>query len=877
MHAPVEKQASFTSKPNWPVGQTDRLRALLGNISFFGYLGAVLLTAVAAASADQWIRSFTIFLICFFSALRMIDGFVRRSSFIAVPSLLIPLAGILLIIIIQILPLDGIPALLSGSRNTSAYISIDPYETKNVLMTLAALILLFEGLSHYATTRNRILWIAGTVLIIGVGSAVIGFLPRLLYGDLVASTDPAGAYAYFPNRNHFALLMEMTLGLLLGFSLSGRLSSALKILCWILIVFTGIAIVSSNSRGGIICSAVIVLISVLMYLAQTRRRKPQTRASAGTLRLALAVIAVTSVLTVGAVLGIVLIGGDQLVTRFERVGDDIRSADDGRISRVEIWRSTGELIKNYPVAGVGFGAYESGITPFDRSSGGLFRLEQAHNEYLDLTAAGGLPALALAVWFLAALANGVRTRFDEGNRFTRSCRFGAAAGILGVLLHSTVDFGLHVLVNAVVFTLLLVLAVSGSTEDSESAGGDKSRGNLNTLSGVLMLLLATSIGVVSGVRGISESANVSLLSDLQSNDPNVLAARGSMMFDKGDLSQALAAFDRAIALRPYDTNLFTSRGNVRAALDDKVGAEADLRKGLELAPAYAEPNLHLGRFLLKEGRRAEAFVHLSRAASLNGGLLGELLEHAYKAYPGDAQSFLNAVGPSSPAAKKETVHFLMDRGQFSAALEPSLVSGLDDLSSRAIVNELIQKGRYRYAFDLWNSSLRSADIVSDPENLVIGGDFENTADIDDTFGWQVDHSRDQIAISTASNGGKDGSRGLQIRFLGDTRSNELVLWQVIAIEPGKRYRLTFDVIAEKLESGGLPVVVVLDAASRNVVAESRPISDSASEWQSFSMDVSSKDSEGLILGVRRLACPSGPCPIFGQMRLDNFQMKEIRN
>lgn len=868
MHAPVEKQASFTSKPNWPVGQTDRLRALLGNISFFGYLGAVLLTAVAAAAADQWIRSFTTFLICFFSALRIIDGFVRRSSFIAVPSLLIPLAGILLIVIIQILPLEGIPALLSGWRNTSAYISIDPYETKNVLLTFAALILLFEGLSRYATTRNRILWIAGTVLLIGLGSAAAGFLPRLLYGDVVASTDPAGAYAYFPNRNHFALLMEMTLGLLLGFSFRGRLSSALTILCWILIVFTGIAIVSSNSRGGIICSAVIVLISVFIYLAQARRRKPQTRASAGTVRPALAVIAVTFVLAVGAVLAIVLIGGDQLVTRFERVGDDIRSADDGRISRVEIWRSTVELIEKYPVAGVGYGAYESGITPFDTSSGGLFRLEQAHNEYLDLAAAGGLPALALAIWCLAALANRVTNRFDEGDRFTRACRFGAAAGILGVLLHSTVDFGLHVLVNAAVFTLLVVLAVSGATESNESTVEGKSHGYLNAFGGVLMLFLSISIGIVSGAQGLSDS---------ESTDPNALAASGSKLFDKGDLSHALAAFDRAIALRPYNTNLFTSRGNVRAALDDKVGAEADLRKGLELAPAYAEPNLHLGRFLLKEGRKAEAFVHLSRAASLNGGLLGELLEHAYKAYPGDAQSFLNAVGPSSPAAKKETVHFLLDRGQFSAAIEPSLISGLDDLSSRAIVNELIQKDRYRYAFELWNSSLRSADIVSDPENLVIAGDFENTVNLDDTFGWQVDDSRDQIAISTASNGGKDESRGLQIRFLGDTRTNDLVLWQLLAIEPGKRYRLRFDVIAEKVESGGLPVVVVLDAASRNVVAESKPISDSAGEWQSFSTEVSSKDSEGLILGVRRLACASGPCPIFGQMRLDNFQLKGIRN
>ena len=53
-----------------------------------------------------------------------------------------------------------------------------------------------------------------------------------------------------------------------------------------------------------------------------------------------------------------------------------------------------------------------------------------------------------------------RENLAARNRFRRAACLGAAIGIAGVAVHSLVDFGLHTIVNALVFTTLIVIATS---------------------------------------------------------------------------------------------------------------------------------------------------------------------------------------------------------------------------------------------------------------------------------------------------------------------------------------------------------------------------------------------------------------------------------
>ena len=130
--------------------------------------------------------------------------------------------------------------------------------------------------------------------------------------------------------------------------------------------------------------------------------------------------------------------------------------------RPNIWRATWELIKDHPVAGVGFGGYWIAITKYHRGSGETTP-QEAHNDYLELLASGGVIGLAIGFWFALALVRTASRKLSKlrsldagkSGSFSRAVTLGALAGILTVAIHSLVDFGLHITINAVIFTVLV--------------------------------------------------------------------------------------------------------------------------------------------------------------------------------------------------------------------------------------------------------------------------------------------------------------------------------------------------------------------------------------------------------------------------------------
>ena len=90
--------------------------------------------------------------------------------------------------------------------------------------------------------------------------------------------------------------------------------------------------------------------------------------------------------------------------------------------------------------------------------------QEAHNDYLELLASGGLIGFALGVWFVVLLYRRIRENLRVANRFRSAACFGAALGLLGVAVHSLVDFGLHTFANATVFTSLIVIATATSRD-----------------------------------------------------------------------------------------------------------------------------------------------------------------------------------------------------------------------------------------------------------------------------------------------------------------------------------------------------------------------------------------------------------------------------
>src|ERR1700674_1205033 len=160
--------------------------------------------------------------------------------------------------------------------------------------------------------------------------------------------------------------------------------------------------------------------------------------------------------------GTLWLGGDRLATRIEQSRYEFSSNNpESRqgVSRKEIWRVTLRMFAAHPVLGVGMGAYWVAVSTFHDASGTTMP-QEAHNDYLELLASGGLVGLAVGVWFAVALFRRTRQNLHSPNRFRRAACFGATIGIIGVAVHSLVDFGLHMIVNAFVFTTLVMIATS---------------------------------------------------------------------------------------------------------------------------------------------------------------------------------------------------------------------------------------------------------------------------------------------------------------------------------------------------------------------------------------------------------------------------------
>ena len=84
----------------------------------------------------------------------------------------------------------------------------------------------------------------------------------------------------------------------------------------------------------------------------------------------------------------------------------------------------------------------------------------------------------------------------------------------------------------------------------------------------------------------------------------------------GRARDALASFDRALALSPVDPDLLIARGNTHYALKSYAQALADYDRALVLRPEAAPIHNNRGNALRELGRCAEALASFDRALAL---------------------------------------------------------------------------------------------------------------------------------------------------------------------------------------------------------------------------------------------------------------------
>ncbi|MGB4989359.1 MAG: O-antigen ligase family protein, partial [Pyrinomonadaceae bacterium] len=127
----------------------------------------------------------------------------------------------------------------------------------------------------------------------------------------------------------------------------------------------------------------------------------------------------------------------------------------------QIWSVTLRVISEHLPFGAGLGAFGQAYTQADSASG-FERVEQAHNDYLQIVADAGLVGLVLGGLFLFLIFREGKRNIAVKNKFRRGVAAGAIAGIFAILIHSLFDFVLHITAISVLFlTLMALLVASG--------------------------------------------------------------------------------------------------------------------------------------------------------------------------------------------------------------------------------------------------------------------------------------------------------------------------------------------------------------------------------------------------------------------------------
>lgn len=321
----------------------------------------------------------------------------------------------------------------------------------------------FTSWNHYASGIEGVKWLAFAVLFLlvqllpkesvvhlMVAVILIGLL-EVIYGLFQVWTGHemvlwqkkefhlgfvSGTYL---NRNHFAGLLELSLGVSFGFWLEAfRQKSTLKTFGWglaIMLMLTGF--VQSGSRMG---NASLFLSLFILSASFFGKGRNGSRAFFffAFFFLAVAVIA----------------NRHTFFLRIEDLNQNWFYWDEARIIA---WKNALQVVRDYPWFGIGLGSFEW-VFPAYQSEQLYMYWAHLHQDYLELLVSLGIPGFVFLFLAFAGFAWRFLRNFPAFESFAFPFVWGNSVSILSFLLHGFTDFNLAVPANNLVFVLLLAVS-----------------------------------------------------------------------------------------------------------------------------------------------------------------------------------------------------------------------------------------------------------------------------------------------------------------------------------------------------------------------------------------------------------------------------------
>jgi putative inorganic carbon (hco3(-)) transporter len=477
-----------------------------------------------------------------------------------------------------------------------------------VTLTICGALLALTGIAEQAYWNGKILWF---------------FVPDDWGAPRYASFPRASGP--FVDPDHFANYLGMIFPLAAGctlFGLPGDRPSqradrwvAMRLWFGIASLIVLLAIVLSFSRAIWVLTGfgILAFCSFGPYLLRASRSHSRPRSStSGSLLKAMGrktlrgigasfIVSLLLLLLMGVFLGT---GRDNSVVL--RLGQTIGDRSFGIGVRPALWNASSRMFEEHLLTGVGLGTWAEIFPHYESPPRLEMAFRQAHNDYLQLAAEVGMLGLIPLGWVILCLGYvGVRIGSVSYDKLPFLLSLGIAIAVM--LLHELVDFAMHIPANALLFTILLALALRVISQPNVCP---EQRGTpvdwfylipqVALVSGVYILLVSvasgkTNLGYPADLR---QSNKLTTAMEVISQHPasasaymDRFAASGAANWPAADVDD----LDTAVWLdptNPYDRDLYA------AALEEK----GDVRESLQqlTRSLYNAPNLS-SHFYLQSG------------------------------------------------------------------------------------------------------------------------------------------------------------------------------------------------------------------------------------------------------------------------------------
>jgi O-antigen ligase len=347
-------------------------------------------------------------------------------------------------------------------------ITSDTGETFRYGLLAASYTLLFWLVINLFNTRKQLTLLLATLILSGTLQAFYGAF-MTLSGIEWLLTGPKEynlglVTGTFVNRNHLAGYLEMTIACGIGLMLALRdgksfnwqnaleLLVSTKIMIRLCLVIMVIALVMTQSRMGNTAFFLSLMIVGSLFVLINKEYRLRNG-------LILASLILIDVVVISQYFGLENLKNRIVQTQLEDALENGEIVRRENVDRDDVAEYALQLIKARPLGGFGAGSFEAS---FQKYAGPdvLLDFDHAHNDFIQFVAElGMIGSLPLALFVILCLYQALAALWNRESLYRSGVGFGAAMGIIALMIHSSADFNLQIPANSVTFVVLCAIAI----------------------------------------------------------------------------------------------------------------------------------------------------------------------------------------------------------------------------------------------------------------------------------------------------------------------------------------------------------------------------------------------------------------------------------